>query len=61
VTSQSPRRIASANERTVARDNGRFVVLAVNHSAARAGVIVCTLLRTRAAPLVEIFEVVRLA
>jgi hypothetical protein len=27
-------------------------VLAVNHSAARAGVIVCTLLRTLSAPLV---------
>jgi hypothetical protein len=28
-----------------------LVVLALNHSAARAGVIVCTLLRTVTAPL----------
>jgi hypothetical protein len=51
VTSHSPRRIASANERTTGRDKVRLVVLAVNHSAARAGVIICTLLRTVAAPL----------
>jgi hypothetical protein len=39
VTNQSPRRIASANARTVDRDNGRFAVFADNISAAFTGVI----------------------
>jgi hypothetical protein len=41
------RRIASANKRTTGRDSGRLVVFASSNSAARAGVIVCTLLRTK--------------
>jgi hypothetical protein len=39
VTSQSPRRIASANARTVDFDNGRFAVFAANISAAFSGAI----------------------
>ncbi len=50
MTSHSPRRIASANERTTGRDSGRLVVFASSNSAALAGVIVCTLLRTNYPP-----------
>ena len=50
MTSQSPRRIASANERTVAFDNGRLLVFAANISPALSGLIFCTLLRTQLLP-----------
>src|SRR3954470_747090 len=47
VTCQSPRRIASANARTVDFDNGRLLVLAASITSALSGVIFATLLRTR--------------